>query len=409
MSDDERLRRWRLVLGGGADGTGQSSVRRRRRASTRPWPRSTTPAPTARRGDQAARGAGLGASAPRVARWLGDIRTYFPSTVVQVMQADAIERLDLHRLLLEPEMLEAVEPDVHLVGTLLSLNRVMPEHDQADRPGRWSAKVVDDLERRVAQKTRAAVTGALNRAARINRPRHRDIDWNRTIRREPASTTSPSTARSCPERLVGYGRRTTAVQRDVVLCVDQSGSMAASVVYTGVFAAVLASMRSLRTSLVVFDTAVVDLTEQLHDPVEVLFGTQLGGGTDINRAIAYCQGLITRPRDTIFVLISDLYEGGVRDEMLRRVAAMAAAGVQVIVLLALSDEGAPAYDHDNAAALAALGVPAFACTPDAFPDLMAAAIQRHDLRGVIERLLPSFSLIKGILGANRARKRIVCP
>jgi uncharacterized protein with von Willebrand factor type A (vWA) domain len=189
-----------------------------------------------------------------------------------------------------------------------------------------------------------------------------------------------------PERLIGYGRRTTAVQRDVVLCVDQSGSMAASVVYSGVFAAVLASMRALRTSLVVFDTAVVDLTDQLHDPVEVLFGTQLGGGTDINRAIAYSQSLITRPRDSIFVLISDLYEGGVREEMLHRVAGLVAAGVQVIVLLALSDEGAPAYDHDNAAALAQLGVPAFACTPDVFPDLMAAAIQRHDLRGFVDRL-----------------------
>ena len=138
----------------------------------------------------------------------------------------------------------------------------------------------------------------------------------------------------------------------------------------------------------VFDTAVADLTDKLADPVEVLFGTQLGGGTDINRALAYAQGLIGRPRDTIVVLISDLYEGGVRDEMLRRVAAMTAAGVQVIVLLALSDEGAPAYDHDNAAALAALGVPAFACTPDAFPELMASAIQRQDVRGVIERLKP---------------------
>ena len=136
----------------------------------------------------------------------------------------------------------------------------------------------------------------------------------------------------------------------------------------------------------VFDTAVVDLTEHLHDPVEVLFGTQLGGGTDINRAIAYAQTLITRPRDTIFVLISDLYEGGAPDEMLRRVAAMLAAGVQVIVLLALADEGAPAYDQDNAAALAAMGVPAFACTPDAFGDLMAAAIARQDLHGLIDRL-----------------------
>ena len=178
------------------------------------------------------------------------------------------------------------------------------------------------------------------------------------------------------------------MQRDIVLCVDQSGSMAESVVYSGVFASVLASIRALRTSLVVFDTAVVDLTELLSDPVEVLFGTQLGGGTDINRAIAYCQGLITRPRDTILVLISDLYEGGFRDDMLRRIAGMKAAGVQVVVLLALSDQGAPSYDHDNAAALASLGVPAFACTPDAFGELMAAAIQRHDLHGIMDRLAP---------------------
>jgi hypothetical protein len=146
-------------------------------------------------------------------------------------------------------------------------------------------------------------------------------------------------------------------------------------------------MRSLKTSLVVFDTAVVDLTDQLHDPVELLFGTQLGGGTDINRAIAYGQGLITRPAESVFVLISDLYEGGVRQEMLRRVAAMTQAGVQVIVLLALSDEGAPFYDHENAAALAALGVPAFACTPDAFPGLMAAAIERRDIAQWAERHL----------------------
>ncbi|MFC7763100.1 VWA domain-containing protein [Catellatospora bangladeshensis] len=300
------------------------------------------------------------------------------------MQADAIERLNLTRLLVEPEMLEAVEPDVHLVGTLLSLNKVMP--DKARATARMVvAKVVAELERRVAQRTRAAITGAVNRAARITRPRHRDIDWNRTIRANLKHYQAEHRT-VVPERLIGYGRSTKSVQRDVVLCVDQSGSMAASVVYSGVFGAVLASMKSLRTSLVVFDTAVVDLTDQLQDPVEVLFGTQLGGGTDINRAIAYCQGLITRPRDSIFILISDLYEGGVRQEMLRRVATMTAAGVQVIVLLALSDEGQPSYDHANAAALAAMGVPSFACTPDAFPDLMAAAIERRDLRAFVEKI-----------------------
>jgi Mg-chelatase subunit ChlD len=376
----ERLRRWRLVLGGAEDGTGcQLSG-----ADSQIDGALAALYDQGEDGTSGQRRAGLGASAPRVARWLGDIRSYFPSTVVQVMQQDAVSRLNLTRLLLEPEMLEAVEPDVHLVGTLLSLNRVMPA--KAKESARLVVrKVVEELERRVAQRTKAAISGALNRAARINRPRHADIDWDRTIRAN-LKHYQPEYRTVVPERLVGYGRRTSAVQRDVVLCVDQSGSMASSVVYSGVFAAVLASMRSLRTSLVVFDTEVVDLTEQLADPVEVLFGTQLGGGTDINRAIAYSQTLITRPRDTIFVLISDLYEGGIRQQMLSRVASMLSAGVQVIVLLALSDDGAPSYDHEHAAALAELGAPAFACTPDAFPDLMAAAIQRHDLRDVIARL-----------------------
>jgi Mg-chelatase subunit ChlD len=378
----ERMRRWRLVLGGPAEealGAADGRDGKMDAALSALYDAGENDGES-----PAARSAGLGGSAPRVARWLGDIREYFPSTVVQVMQADAIERLDLARLLMEPEMLQAVEPDVHLVGTLLSLNRVMP--DATREAARQVVRtVVEELERRIAQQTRAAVTGALNRAARISRPRHADIDWDRTIRANLKHYLAEHRT-VIPERLIGYGRRSSAVQRDVVLCVDQSGSMAASVVFSGVFAAVLASMRSLRTSLVVFDTAVVDLTDQLADPVEVLFGTQLGGGTDINRAIAYSQQLITRPRDSIFVLISDLYEGGVREEMLRRVAEMTAAGVQVVALLALSDEGAPAYDHENAAALAALGVPAFACTPDAFPDLMAAAIERRDLRAFAERL-----------------------
>lgn len=129
----------------------------------------------------------------------------------------------------------------------------------------------------------------------------------------------------------------------------------------------------------VFDTAVVDLTAQLSDPVEVLFGTQLGGGTDINRALSYCQGLIRQPHETILILISDLYEGGNQTEMLKRVGSIVASGVQMISLLALSDDGAPIYDHRVAAAFAEMEVPAFACTPDLFPDLMAAAISRQDL------------------------------
>ncbi|WP_018543997.1 VWA domain-containing protein [Streptomyces sp. LaPpAH-108] len=374
----ERLRRWRLVLGGEqADGTGHALAGRDAAMDT---------ALTALYGKQdrggkgsagggRERAAGLGGSVPSVARWLGDIRTYFPSSVVQVMQRDAIDRLGLAALLLEPEMLEAVEPDVHLVGTLLSLHQAMPETTRQTARA-VVRKVTEDLEQRLASRTRATLTGALDRSARTGRPRHRDIDWNRTIVAN-LKHYLPEHRTVVPERLVGYGRAARSVRKEVVLCVDQSGSMAASVVYASVFGAVLASMRSLSTRLVVFDTSVVDLTDQLDDPVDVVFGTRLGGGTDINRALAYCQSRITRAAETVVVLISDLYEGGIREEMLKRVAAMKASGVQFVTLLALSDEGTPAYDHEHAAALAALGVPAFACTPDRFPEVMAAALEKR--------------------------------
>jgi Mg-chelatase subunit ChlD len=271
-----------------------------------------------------------------------------------------------------------VEPDVHLVSTLVSLNRVIPEHTK-ETARLVVRRVVEDVERRLEQRTRQAVTGALHRAARTSRPRRpADIDWARTIRANLRHY-QPDLGTIIPERLVGYARRAMAIERDVLLCVDQSGSMASSVVYSSIFAAVLASIRSLRTRLVLFDTAIVDMSEKLADPVDVLFGAQLGGGTDIAQALAYCQGLVTRPDGTILVLVSDLFEGGPRERMLARAAELTRAGVQVIALLALSDDGTPAYDHDAAASLAGLGIPAFGCTPDRFPDLMAAAIERRDL------------------------------
>jgi Mg-chelatase subunit ChlD len=182
-----------------------------------------------------------------------------------------------------------------------------------------------------------------------------------------------------PERLVGYARRSTQVEREIILCIDQSGSMAESIVYSSVFGAVLASIRSVNTRMVVFDTEVVDLTDEIDDPVDVLFGVQLGGGTDINQALGYCEGLIERPGETILVLISDLYEGGIAEEMLRRASSVVASGATMVALLALSDSGRPSFDADHAAALAAIGVPAFACTPDQFPGLMATAIEKGDI------------------------------
>jgi Mg-chelatase subunit ChlD len=367
LPESDRLRKWRLILGSEqADGTdctlngSDISIDKTLSALY-----------------DSNRSGGLGSSSPKVARWLGDIRTYFPASVVKVMQQDALKRLNLRQMLLEPELLEAVEPDVHLVANLLALSNIMPSKTK-DTARQVVRRVVEEVQRKIANPTRQAVMGSLNRAIRNRRPRHNEIDWNRTIRAN-LKHYQPQYRTIIPEVVIGYGRKRSAL-RNILLCIDQSGSMATSVVYAGIFGAVLASLTAIKTRIVVFDTAVVDLTDEAQDPVDLLFGTQLGGGTDINRAIAYCQNFVQQPQDTIFVLISDLYEGGNQQEMLKRIATLVNSGVQFITLLALNDDGAPIYDRRVAASLAEFGVPAFACTPDKFPDLMAAAINKQDIR-----------------------------
>jgi Mg-chelatase subunit ChlD len=380
IDPQERLKRWRLLLGGDqADGiniglSGRDAAMDQAMAAL--YDGRGYGGAGGSGGKGGARGAGLGASAPSAARWLGDIREYFPSSVVRVMQKDAIDRLGMSNLLLEPEMLDAVTPDIHLVTTLMSLGGVIPQ--KAKATARLIVqRVVRDLQKKLEAPMRQAVVGALKRSTRTRRPRHNEIDWNRTIRAN-LKHYQPEYKTIVPETRIGYGRKRNEL-RTVVICIDQSGSMGQSVVYSGIFGAVLASIPALRSHVVAFDTSIVDLTEKMSDPVDVLMGVQLGGGTDINRALAYCQGLITRPRDTIFVLITDLFEGGNRAEMLKRAAAIAGAGTRFVTLLALGDDGAPSFDENNAAAMAGFGIPSFACTPDRFPDLMAAAIQGRDL------------------------------
>jgi hypothetical protein len=292
------------------------------------------------------------------------------------MQQDALKRLNLTQMLFEKEMLETVEPDVHLVATLMTLSRVIPNKTK-DTARQVVRKVVNELMKKLAEPTRQAIVGSLNKSIRNMRPRHNEINWGATIRKN-LKHYQPEYKTIIPETRIGYGRKRSSL-KDVILCLDQSGSMGSSVVYSGIFGSVMASIPAIKTKMVVFDTAVADLTEELTDPVELLFGVQLGGGTDINAALTYCQQIVTRPSDTIMVLITDLYEGGNVNDMRRRFTELVAAGVQLVVLLALNDSGAPSYDHRNAQFLADMGVPVFACTPDKFPSLMAAALTRQDL------------------------------
>jgi predicted metal-dependent peptidase len=288
------------------------------------------------------------------------------------MQRDAIERLDLRQLLLEPELLATIEPDLHLVTLLVELNHLLPDETRATARA-VVANVLAELERKLSDRTRTAVDGALARANRSRRPRPGDIDWLRTVHANLRHY-QPEYRTVIPERIVGYGRRRQSLAKDVIVAVDQSGSMADSVVYASLFGSVLAQLPSLRTRLVVFDTSVTDLTPVLHDPVDVLFGVQLGGGTDIAQAVGYCRQFVTRPADTVLILISDLFEGGNPDLLRARVLELTRAGVTVLCLLALSDEGAPVHDRLMAAELAELGAAVMACTPDQFPDVLAKAL-----------------------------------
>ncbi|MGA7805169.1 VWA domain-containing protein [Bradyrhizobium sp.] len=370
MSED-RDRRWRLALGGEDEALSQAD-QRLSDALTALYGEGD--------GDEKKRRGGLGGSTPNVARWLSDIREYFPSPVVQIVQKDAFDRLGLQRMLLEPEFLAAVEADINLVATLISLRTVMPDKTR-DTARQVIAKVVAELMARLERRTAEALRGAVDRSRRTSRPRFSDIDWPRTIRANLGHYQAEYQT-IVPERLIGFMRRQRRIVVDldeVVLCLDQSGSMASSVVYASIFAALMASLPVVKTKLVCFDTVILDLTEELADPVEVLFGVRLGGGTDINQAVAYCAGRIERPSKAHLVLITDLFEGGNAEEMLTRLARLIGMGVNVIVLLALSDTGRPASNPVLSARVAALGAPVFACTPDQFPDLMAAALRREDL------------------------------
>ncbi len=376
MSEDERQRRWTLALGVEARDDAASALSDSDRRM------SEALSALYGDGDETRKGrGGLGGSAPRVAKWLGDIREFFPAPIVQVIQKDAFDRKGMRQMLLEPEFLATVEADVNLVADLVALRGVMPE--KARETARIViAKVVAELMARLEARTADAIRGALDRSRRTSRPRFADIDWPRTIRANLRQY-QPEHRTVVPERLIGFLRqqRRLVDLDEVILCVDQSGSMASSVVYASIFAAVMASLPVVATKLVCFDTAIVDLTEELADPVGVLFGIQLGGGTDINRAVAYCEDRIERPAKAHLVLVTDLYEGGDARALVDRLARLTVSGVNVIVLLALTDTGRPSYDPGLAAQVAALGIAVFACTPDQFPELMATALRREDVHG----------------------------
>lgn len=329
-------------------------------------------------GGSSRRGAGSGRSAPVLAKWLGDVRSLFAEDTVSIIQNDAMERKGWKQLLFEPELLATVKPDIQMVGTLMTLKGKIPEKTK-DTARLLVKAVVDDLVRRMENDIRRAVTGALNRRQHTPLPSLSGIDWKRTIRRN-LKHYDPERGILVPEKFYYFDRARKSKEWTVILDIDQSGSMADSVIWASVVGSIFASIPALSTRVVVFDTEVVDLTEACaNDPVDMLFGIQLGGGTDIHKSVRYCEQFVEEPKKTLFILISDLIEGGSQAGLIRRMREMRESGVRTLCLLALSDSGKPYYDENVARQFARDGTPSFACTPAMLPALVEGALKGADL------------------------------
>lgn len=362
MPTDERTRRWQLILGKGASSLALSPKDQRLE--------------TALELVYTKKPGGTSSAGIHVLEWLEEIRDLFSQSTVRVLQRDAMKHLGLHSLMAEPEILDSLEPDLDLASTLLGFRHLIPTHARS-AVEKVIAQVLENLRQKLALRLQEAARGALSSRRKIGKPRFCDVDWKATIRKNLRHWQVHEQV-LIPEKLVGRTRQKGTLGR-VFLAVDQSGSMIPSVIYSTLIGSVLAQLPSISTQMVLFDTRVVDVTEELQDPVGLLMGAQLGGGTLIGEALGYCRKQIASPLETTLFLVTDLYEGGEADLMLKHLAALVQSGVFVICCLALSEDGRPGFSQENAQRVASLGIPCLACTPDHLPDFLAASLRREDL------------------------------
>ena len=382
MENKEILKRWRLILGSGCDeminslgGAAEMS------ADDLLMDSALSQIYGNDSGANMTGTAGKGASSPKLTKWLGDLRSLFASAEIKVIQNDAIERKGLKQLLFEPEMLNGLEPDISTASLLLMLKDQIPAKSK-DNARQYIAKIVEDINRRLSDDIKRSVTAAMNRREHSPIPSASALDYKLTIRRN-LKNYDPGLKTILPEKFYFFERVSRSASRTVILDIDQSGSMGESAIYSSVMGCILASISSVKTHVVAFDTAVTDLTEMCSDPVDLLYGIQLGGGTDIEKSVAYCTELITEPEKTTMFLVTDLYEGGNRNGLIRRLGELKESGVNVIVLLAISDSGKPMFDESIAEKIAAFDIPCFACPPEKLPEMLEAALKKRSLSGFV--------------------------
>ena len=316
-------------------------------------------------------------SSPNITKWLGDLRNLFDKDIIKIIQNDAIDRKGLKELLLEPEILENIEPDINMASMLLLLKEQIPEISK-DSARKFIKKIVEDINKKIESDIKRAVSSSLNKRNHSPIPLASAIDFKYTISRN-LKNYNTDLKLIIPEKVYFYDRSNKTSKWNIILDIDQSASMGESIIYSSIISCILASISAIKTNVVAFDTEIMDLSDLCQDPVDLLFGFQMSGGTDIEKSVAYCQQLIEIPNKTLFFLISDLEEGGNRAKLLNRLEYMKSSGVIVIVLLAISDRGQPYYDEIIAKKIAKMNIPCFACTPERFAELLEYVLQKKDL------------------------------
>ncbi|HWB61606.1 MAG TPA: VWA domain-containing protein [Chthoniobacteraceae bacterium] len=314
----------------------------------------------------------LDASQLTVPKWLGEVRSLFPKETVEVIEKHALDRYNLTELVTDKETLSKLEPNMDLLRLLLTFRGHL-KGDVLVEARRIIRHVVEELKQRFATDVRRALSGKVNRFRRSPIKVAQNFDWRSTIRRN-LKNYDATRKQLMVDELLFFSRIQRRLPWQVILCIDQSGSMSSSVIHSAVMAGILAGLPMLKVSLVVFDTSVVDLTGYVDDPVEVLMNVQLGGGTDIGQAVAYCEGLVENPRRSVVVLISDFCEGAPPRKLIQSCARLRESGVKLLGLAALDETANPVYDIKMAERLAAAGMDIAALTPKQLAEWLAKVL-----------------------------------
>ncbi len=371
-NDSPTIARWRLVLGREAEAEGLTL------GGDRDLQRIDDLVgflyePTAAGAKGGARSGGRGGSALTVPAWVDEVNELFPRQAQEVLQRELVKRRGIQQILDQPELLEKVEPNVELVKTLLTHKELLNEKTRG-LARKIIEDVVEQLKRRMQVQVESAITGAIRRDRHSPRRSFRNLDLRTTLRRNLDNFDRES-GRLLVDRLYFFAAERRRRPWHIIIAVDQSGSMLDSAIFSTVMASIFFELPAVRTSLFLFDTQVVDLSDQVGQPVDVLLSVQLGGGTDIAQAVRYASQVVREPARSIVVLITDFYEGGSEQDLVRQTGDLAQAGVRMIGLGALGYDARPAYNKTLARKLRKVGMDVLVCTPEKLAECMARIIR----------------------------------